>query len=110
MLRFLKVIVLQRSVAFDLHCRADFWQYIHTYIEPEKSNDITGHTFATLYLGPMGNLQGRVKDWDIDTGCVKKVKVFDVVPMPDSVVYAVNKWGMKYQKEKKKKWVNFLTD
>ena len=78
-------------------------------IEPEKSNDMNGRTFAALYLGPTGNLQGTVKAWDINTGCVKKMKVFDVVPMPDSVVDTVNKWGMKCQKEKKKKIGNFLT-
>ena len=96
-------IVLKRSVDFDLHCRADFGQYIHTHIEPEKSNDMNGRTFAALYLVPTGNLQGPVKAWDINTGCVKKVKVFGVVLMPNSVVDAVNKWGMKYQKEKKEK-------
>ena len=101
-------IVLKRSVDFDLHCRADFGQYIHAHIEPEKSNDMNGRTFAGLYLGPTGNLQGTVKAWDINTGRVKKVKVFDVVPMPDSVVDTVNEWGKKYQKEKKKKMGKFL--
>ena len=84
-------IVLQRSVDFDLHCRVGFGQYIHAHIEPEKSNDMNERTFAALYLGPTGNLQGTVKAWDINTGCVKKVKVFDVVSMPNSVVDIVNK-------------------
>ena len=53
-------------------------------------------------------MQGAVKAWDINTGHVKKVKVFDVVQMPDSVVDTVNKWGKKYQKEKKKKMGKFL--
>ena len=61
-------IVLKRSVDFDLHCRADFRQYIHAHIEPEKSNDMNGRTFAVLYLGPTGNLKGTVKTWDINTG------------------------------------------
>ena len=69
---------------------------------------MNGRTFAALYLGPTSNLQGRVKAWDINTGRVKKVKVFDVVPMPDSVVDTVNKWGKIYQKEKKKKTGKFL--
>ena len=69
---------------------------------------MNGRTFVVLYLGPTGNLQGTVKAWDINTGHVKKVKVFDVVPMPDSVVDTVNEWGKKYQKEKKKKMGKFL--
>ena len=49
-------IVLKRSVDFDLHCRADFGQYIHAHIEAEKTNDMNGQTFAALCLGPAGNL------------------------------------------------------
>ena len=101
-------IILKRSVDFDLHCRADFGRYIHAHIEPEKTNDMIGRMFAALYLGPTGNLQGTVKACDINTGCVEKVKKFDVVPMPDSVIDTVNKWGQKYQKEKKKKMGKFL--
>ena len=67
-----------------------------------------GRTFTALYLGPAGNLQGTIKAWDINTGCVKKVKRFDVVPMPDSVVDSVNKWGLKYQKEKRNKVAKFV--
>ena len=69
---------------------------------------MNGRTFAALYLSLMGNLQGTVKAWDINTGCVKKVKTFDVVPMPDTVIDTINKWGEKYQKEKKKKMGKFL--
>ena len=65
-------IVLKRSVDFDLRCRADFEQYVHAHIEPEKSNDMNGRTFAGLYLGPTGNLQGTVKAWGINTGRVKR--------------------------------------
>ena len=87
-------IVLKRSVGFDLHCRADFGQ---------KTNDMNGRKFAALYLGPTGNLQGTVKAWDINTGCVKKVKTFNVVSMPDSVIGTVNKWGQKYKKERRRR-------
>ena len=69
---------------------------------------MNGRTFAALYLGPTGNLQCTVKALDIDTGCVKKVKTFDVVLMLDRVIDTVNKRGQKYQKEKKKKMGKFL--
>ena len=49
-------IVLKRSVDFDLHCNADVRQYVHTHIEPEKTNDMNGRTFAALYLCPIDNL------------------------------------------------------
>ena len=47
-------VVLERSVDFDLYCRAAFGQYIHTHIEAEKTNNMNGRTLATLYLGPTG--------------------------------------------------------
>ena len=74
-------IVLKRSVDFDLHCRASFGQYIHAHIEAKKTNDMNGQMFSALYLGLTGNLQGIVKAWDINSGCVKKVNFFDVVTM-----------------------------
>ena len=37
------------------------------------------------------------------TGCVKKVKNFTQVPMPDSAIKLVNNWGKKYLKEKNQK-------
>ena len=46
--------------------------------------------------------------WDINTGCVKKAKMFDVVSMPDSAIDTVNNRGHKYQKEKKKKMGQLL--
>ena len=36
------------------------------------------------------------------------MKTFNVVPVPNSVIDSVNKWGLKYQKEKKKKMGKFL--
>ena len=69
---------------------------------------MNGRTFAALYLGPTGNLQDTVKAWDINTGCVKNVRTFDVVLMPDSAIDTVNKLGQKYQKEKKKNIGKFL--
>ena len=101
-------MVLKRSVDFNLHRRGRFGQYVHAHIEPDATNDMRGRTFAGLYLGPTGNLQGTVKVWDLHTGHVKKVKKFDVVPMPDRTVKKVNDWGLRYQKEKKKKMAKFL--
>ena len=94
-------IVLKRSVDFKLHCRGTFGQYVMAHVDPDVTNDMNGRTFQGLYLGPTGNLQGTVKALDLVTGCVKKVKHFTEVPMPDSARDLVNKWGKRYQKEKK---------
>ena len=69
-------IVLGRSIDYNLHCRATFGQYVHTHIDPDVTNDTKGRTFAGIYLGPTGNLQGTVKTMDLNTGHVKKVIFF----------------------------------
>ena len=47
-------------------------QYIHAHIEAEKTNNMNERTFAALYLGPTGNLQGTEQASDINTERVKK--------------------------------------
>ena len=76
--------------------------------DSDVTNDMRGQTFAGVYLGPTGNLQGTVRVMDLITGCVKKIKNFTQVPMPDSAIKAVNNWGKKYLKEKKLKKLEFL--
>ena len=78
------------------------------HVDPDVTNDMNGRTFQGLYLGPTGNLQGTVKCLDLVTGCVKKVKNFTEVPMPDSAIKLVNKWGKRYQKEKKYDMTEYL--
>ena len=82
-------IVLGRSIDCNLHCRATFGQYVHAHIDPDVTNDMKGRTFAGIYLGPTGNLQGTVKAMDLNTRHVKKMKNFTEVPMPDSAIYLV---------------------
>ena len=78
------------------------------HVDPDVTNDMNGRTFQGLYLGPTGNLQGTVKCLDLNTGCVKKVKNFTEVPMPDSARDLINKWGKQYQKEKKYDLTEYL--
>ena len=46
------------------------------HVDSDVTNDMNGHTFQGLYLGPTGNLQGTVKCLDLITGCVKKGEMF----------------------------------
>ena len=78
------------------------------HVDPDVTNDVNGRTFQGLYLGPTGNIQGTVRCLALVTGCVKNVKNFTEVHMPESAVDLVNKWGKRYQKEKKNKMVEYL--
>jgi hypothetical protein len=48
-----------------------------------------------IVLGPMGNLQGSVKIYCINTGRVLKCRSFTPMPMPDHVIKHINAIGKK---------------
>ena len=54
---------------------------------------MTPRTHEAIALGPMGNLQGSVKFYCLNTGRVLKQISFTPMPMPDSVIERVNKIG-----------------
>ena len=58
---------------YDLRCKANFGQYVHAHIDPDKTNGMKNCTFPGIYLGPRGNIQGMVKVLNINTGKVKKI-------------------------------------
>ena len=55
--------------------------------------------YPALLLGPTGNIQGTIKAYDLTTGRVKKPRTFTPYPMPDRVIRAVNKIGLRDQKK-----------
>ena len=65
-------------------------------------------TYASIYLGITGNIQGTKKVLNLMTRTVKKPRNVTAFPMPDCIIDLVNKWGQKYQKEEKKYKLEFL--
>ena len=51
-----------------------------------------------IALGPSGNIQGSLKCFDLKTGSVATMRIFDVLPMPDRIVKQVNAGGIKSKK------------
>ena len=92
---------------YNVHCKANFGQYVHVHHDPDKTNGMQNRTFPGIYLGPTGNMQGTVKVLVLNTGRVKKPNTFAEVPMPASVVKLVNDWGKKYQKTERKELIEF---
>jgi hypothetical protein len=52
-------------------------------------------THKGIALGPMKNLQGTVKFYCLNTGCMLKCHSFTPLPMPNSVIQQVNTIGLK---------------
>ena len=65
-------IVLDQTVNYDLHCKEVFGAYVHGHHDREVTNDMRPRTFAGIFFGTTGNLQGTVKVWDLQTGCHQK--------------------------------------
>jgi hypothetical protein len=59
----------------------------------------------SIALGPMGNLQGTVKFYCLNTGQVLKRHSFTPLPMPNSVIQQVSTIGLK---EKQRRSFRFL--
>ena len=85
---------------YDLHYKENFGQYVHTHIDPDRTNKIQNSMFPGIYLGPTRNMQGTVKVLVSETRKVKKPKMCTEVSMPGSVMKLVNSWGKTYQKPK----------
>ena len=83
-------IVTGKTLEYRLRFKANFGQYVHAHIDPDKTSGMQSRTFSGIYLGPTGNMQGTVKVLDLNTGKVKKPKTFTEVQMPDSVMTLIN--------------------
>ena len=75
---------------YDLHCKANL---DNMYTPTSTQTRLTGCK-TTLFLAFIWeqhkNIQGTVKELNINTGKVKKPKQITEVPMPDSFVKIVN--------------------
>lgn len=52
-------------------------------------------THPAIALGPSGNLQGSVKFFSLETGCVLRRRNFIIIPMPKSIIVRVNYIGKR---------------
>ncbi len=68
----------------------EFGQYVEANLDFNITNKMVSCTFAAVYLGPKGNIQGTKKVFDLKTGAVKKVRTVKSFPLPTCVIELVN--------------------
>ena len=89
-------IILRRRLDWTRHCCGtagvplEFSQYVEAESDPDVTNNMVSRTFAAVYLGPTGNIQGTKKVFDLMTGSVKKVRTVKSFPLPTCVIDLVN--------------------
>ncbi len=58
-------------------------------------NTMVAHTHKAIVTGLMGNLQGSVKFYCLNTGGILKCRSFTPLPMPDRIIKRINQIGAK---------------
>jgi hypothetical protein len=64
---------------------------VHEEYNPHNSQ--IARTKGAIYVGPSGNLQGGFKFMALKSGKKIVCRSWDVIPMPDLVIYRVNALG-----------------
>jgi len=72
------------------------------------TNTMESRTYRGIYLGNTFNIQGTHKVFDIRSGKVKKPRTVQRLPMPDSFIAEVNKWGLRSKRDKAARKLEFL--
>ena len=70
-----------------------FGAYVEASKDPDITNTMAERTHNCLALGSSGNLQGSVECFDLITGKVGVRRTIKVLPMPDSILKLINRWG-----------------
>jgi hypothetical protein len=83
-------LLVQWKLDYKKHCQVLPGTYCEVHDKPSPSNMMTPCTHEAIALRPMGNLQGSVKFYSLDTGQVLKRRLFTPIPMLDRIIAKVN--------------------
>ncbi len=87
---------------YKKHCRVLPGTYCEVHDESSPSNMMVPRTHKDIALGLTGNLQGTVKFYCLNTGCMLKRHSFTALPMPERV----NTIGLKEKQERSFRFLN----
>ena len=88
------------------HCIVLTGSYCELHDEPNPTNKTVRRTHEGIALGPIGNLQGSVKFYCLNTGRVLKRRASTEIPMLTAVITKVNKIGKKENQGKEFRFLN----
>jgi hypothetical protein len=57
-------IVMRRRLDWNKHCIGQFGKYVEAHSDPDETNNNKSRTFAGIYFGVTGNIQGTKKVFD----------------------------------------------
>jgi hypothetical protein len=84
-----RTIMTGTTLDYSKHCKLPFGAYVETHEENNPTNNMKERTRAAICLGPTTNFQGSYKFLCLRTGRRITRKQFKELPMPTSVIKAV---------------------
>jgi hypothetical protein len=99
-------ILVRWRLDYKKHCRVLPGTYCKVQDEPNPLNSMVGRTHEDIALGPTGNLQGSVKIFCLNTGCMLKRWSFTALPMPMRVIKQVDTIGAREAQGQKFRFLN----
>jgi hypothetical protein len=91
----LRELMLHWRLNYKKHCPVEPGTYCEVHDKPTPTNGMMPQTHKVIALGPIGNLQGSVKFYCINTGRVHKRRSFTQMPMLEHVIQRVNAIGKR---------------
>ena len=81
------------GVYFKKHWKAQLVSYVKSHEDIVVPNNQHPRAYTGIYLGPRGNIQGKLKVFDLKTGVVEKPWTMTELPIPYRCITLVDKWA-----------------
>jgi len=103
-------IVTGLSTNYERDCKCDPGSYVEASTDVIVTNDNTERTRSCVAVGPVGNRQGSVKCFDIETGKMLHRRTVTQIPWPldNILIRKVEAWGKKGARAIKRGRIEFL--
>ena len=90
-------IVTELSTDYERDCKVNVGSYVEASTETIMTNDNTEPASSCVAVGPVGNRQGSVKCFDIETGKILHRRTVTQLPWPldNRLVKKIEEWGKK---------------
>ena len=103
-------VVMGLSTDYKRDCKVDVGSYVEASTNAIITNDNKERTRSCVALGPVGNRQGSVKCFDIETGKLLHRRTVTQVPWPldNDLIRKVESWGKRSVRAIKRNRIDFL--
>ena len=103
-------IVTGLSTDYERDCKIDPGSYVEASTDAIVTNDNTERTRSCVAIGPVGNRQGSVKCFDIETGKILHRRTVIQLPWPldNHLIQKVESWGKQGLRAIKRGCIEFF--